>query len=329
MIVRASPDQVRAILGAMRRTAAAAGAAPLTAADRTALAAAYRYVFRGAGPLDVDALADVSPAELAAALDDPALADHAIRFAAVMALVDGRIDERKIAVVLDYARALGVHGDYLRQLAEAARGHLEWVARDMMRQNVQSIAGLVWNPADVNATFLPYSGAGADAALARRYRELGALPAGTFGHTFWAHYTKNGYPFPGDPAGFNEKFATPHDSTHVLSGYDTSPHGELLVSTFTAAMHKRAPMSGHILPVIFSWHLDVQLNAVAKHAAGAFDPEAFWLAWDRGASAWADVFDPGWDFWEVARAPLDELRRRYAIPPLPAAADATLALLRH
>ena len=43
-------------------------------------------------------------------------------------------------------------------------------------------------------------------------------------------------------------------------------------------MHERAPMSGHILPVIWSWHIGIQLNPVAKRATGALDPEAFWLA---------------------------------------------------
>ena len=93
--------------------------------------------------------------------------------------------------------------------------------------------------------------------------------------------------------GSTEKFATPHDSTHVLTGYDTTPRGEVLVSTFTAAMHRREPMSGHILPVIFSWHLGIQLNAVAKSATGALDPEAFWLAWDRGAAVNTDTFAAG------------------------------------
>ena len=160
----------------------------------------------------------------------------------------------------------------------------------MMRQNVRSIPGLAWNPADVTAIFLPYAGAHADPALAGRYQALADLADGTFGRAFWAHYHKNGYAFPGEEQGLNEKFATPHDSTHVLTGYDTTPHGEVLVSTFTAAMHRQEPMSGHILPVIFSWHLGIQLNAVAKSATGALDPEAFWLAWARGAAVNTDTF---------------------------------------
>ena len=165
MIVEATQAQVRSILGAMCRVAA-----PPSPADRAAIQAAYRYVFRGTDPLDVDALTPTSPEELARALPDPSLAQSAVRFLAVMALVDGRLDQGKIALVERYASALGIHEHYLRQLAEAAAGHLDWVGMDMMRQNVRSIPGLAWNPADVTAIFLPYAGAHADPALARRYQ---------------------------------------------------------------------------------------------------------------------------------------------------------------
>lgn len=322
MLITASPAETFAILGAMRDVAA-----PPSPADRASIEAAYRYIFRGVAPLDVDALPPTPPDALARALATPDLAREALRFLAVMALVDGVIDEAKIARVLGYASALGVREHYLRQLAQAAAGRLKQVGIDMMRQNVRSIPGLVWNAEAVDAIFLPYAGDRADAALTARYEALAHLAPGTFGHTFWAHYHKNGYPFPGRPDGLNERFATPHDSTHVLSGYDTTPRGEVLVSTFTAAMHRREPMSGHVLPVIFSWHLGIQLNAVAKSATGALDPEAFWLAWERGARITTDTFAPSWDFWAVVDEPLDALRRRYGIPPLDPDRDATRALL--
>jgi hypothetical protein len=62
----------------------------------------------------------------------------------------------------------------------------------------------------------------------------------------------NKYAFPGDEQAFNFVFATSRDSSHLLAGYDTPPRGEFLVSSFTAAMHRKDAMSGHVLPVIFS-----------------------------------------------------------------------------
>ena len=316
MIVATTPEQARVILGAMRRIGTVHGTVALTAADRLTIDAAWRHVLGGSAPLDVDALPDVSPAALSAALPGPEARRYGLAFLAVMALVDGSVDARKIAVVAEDAGALGLHPDYLRDLTETVQGHIEWVVLDMMRHNVESIAGLAWDPKDPARAFLPYEGPGADPALAARYEGLGALAETTFGHAFWAHYRTNGYPFPGVPGALASAFATPHDSTHVLSGYSTSYQGELLVSTFTAAMHGTNAMSGHILPVIYSWHLGIELNPVAGSHHGAFDPEKFWVAWERGGAATTDVFGASWDFWAVVGEDLETLRRRYTIPPL-------------
>lgn len=300
----------------MGRVGTIGGAVPLTVVDRLTIAAAWRHVFGRSDSLDVDGLPDVSPAALAEALPRPETRRQALAFLAVMALVDGSIDAHKIAVVSAYAVALDIDVEYLRDLTETVQGHIEWVVLDMMRHNVQSIAGLAWDPKDPARAFLPYEGPGADPALAARYEALGALAESTFGRAFWAHYRKNSYPFPGVPGALASAFATPHDSTHVLSGYSTSYQGELLVSTFTASMHKTNAMSGHILPVIYSWHLGIELNPVAGSHRGAFDPEKFWVAWDRGTATTTDVFGAGWDFWAVVGEDLESLRRRYGIPPL-------------
>jgi hypothetical protein len=57
---------------------------------------------------------------------------------------------------------------------------------------------------------------------------------------------------------------------------------------------------------------------------GAFDPEAFWLGWDRGSTMNVDTFGTGWDFWSVIHSSVAALR--YAIPPLEPDDDATRAL---
>jgi hypothetical protein len=76
-------------------------------------------------------------------------------------------------------------------------------------------------------------------------------------------------------------------------------------------MHPRYPVSGHILPVIFSWHLGIKINDVAKSATGALDPKEFWHAWERGQAMKIDIFGPAWDFWAWVDQPLAELRAKY------------------
>ena len=104
------------------------------------------------------------------------------------------------------------------------------------------------------------------------------------------------------------RFRPPHNSTHVVSGYDTTAPGEVLVSTFTAAMHRKWPMAGHISRYL-QWHLGIKINDVAKTDP---PPETFWRAWRRGGGRYR-LFDPGW-FSGPGPASLAALRRHGVTP---------------
>lgn len=314
-LIQVSDDQAQAVLGALRRIATAADKRAVTAVDQRALDAFDRFMLHRDPARDPIAGFASSPAQLAAAIHDEQARSHVVQFLAVMALVDGVVDEAKIAIVIDYAKALGVQEDAVRQLAELGRGNLAWVRADAQRQNLLSITGRELD-VSVDEWILPYRGEHVDPALAERYRAFGQLAVGTLGRTFFEFYREKGFAFPGQPHGVNERFAAPHDSTHVLSGYDTSPQGELLVSTFTAGMHPHEAMSGHILPVIMSWHLGIELVEFAGSTTGQLDPEKFWVAWERGAEVTTDLFADDWSLWSVAAETLDDLRAAYHVPPL-------------
>ena len=97
-----------AILGAMRQVALAGGHA-LTWADTTSVFAAGRYLLRRPDLSDIGALPAVAPRDLVAALKgEPELAREAVKYLAIMALVDGSLDHGKLKRVLDYSRALDV-----------------------------------------------------------------------------------------------------------------------------------------------------------------------------------------------------------------------------
>lgn len=304
-----------AILGAMRQVALAGGG-PITPADTASILGAAHYPLRRPGLADVAILPAVAPADLVAVLKvNGELAREAVKYLAIMALVDGALDLAKIACVLNYSRALDVEADYLTELVEAASGHMAWVIADMTRKNFDSVISRSPKGLDPAAWIMPYGGDGADPGLVARYEALGRLPANSFGKALWAFDKANGYAFPGDPGALNAAFATPHDSTHVISGYDTSYRGEILVSTFTAGMHPINPMAGHILPVIFNGHLGVKFNDVATPATGGLDPDEFWHAWGRGQDMTTDLFAPGWNVWDWVERDLEELRRAWNVTP--------------
>jgi hypothetical protein len=311
----------------------------LSAADRAGIASGYRMVFGGEHLLDLDALELTTPVDLAAAIGDPDLRLNVVRVLAVMALVDGVVDQRKLQDVLAFAAALEVQQDFVQAVHELVQDHVAWVAFDEIRHNVETIPKMPWVPDDPYAAFLPY-GSAPDPDLAERYQQLGELPSDRFGRAFHDHYTRNGFAFAGDPLAVNEVWATAHDSLHVLSGYGTSAQGELLVAAYTGAQLQPPrdgdPMESHVLPTILIYHLGIVLNkglnsGDRERAASdptwrdnysgnvhlGLDPEKLWVAWDRGGRQRQDLYDPSWDFWSLVEVPTEELRERYSILPLP------------
>lgn len=312
LLPRASRRQSIAILGAMRAIAETSGVA--SREDRLAVESAERYIFGHEAPQLFEGIAAMAPGALAAALAASDLGQDALKFVAIMAFIDGSLDKAKIASVLSYANALGIEERYLDEIKQATQDRLQEALADMSRCNMESITNRAWSGGDVNQWLLPYAGASADPRLVERFEALGRMPEQALGHAFWAHFRENNYAFPGDPRAVNAAFSVPHDTVHVLTGYDTKPRGEILVSTFTAAMHPKYPMAGHVLPVIFSWHLDVRINELAGDAAGALDPREFWRAWAAGAATTVDTFSENWDFWAYVERPLAELREQWSIP---------------
>ncbi len=306
MHITATPDQARIVLSAMLAVASS-GSAP-SDADRASIAAAARYIFRLKAPPDFEALTPPDDETLRMLSANTELARETASFATVMAFVDGKLDEAKLRKVLDLAGALGVHDDFIDDIASLAQGRLQDATAHMIRANLESVTGRPWRTSEMEPWLLPYRKQ-PDATLAARFRALETLSEDTFGHAFATFYGRNNYAFPGLPAALNAGFAVPHDSTHVLAGYDTSPRGELLTSVVTAAMHPRNAMSGHVLPVILSWHLGIALNEIAGAARGALDPKEFWQAWARGERASIDLFDRTWNFWSAAQLQLEQVRR--------------------
>jgi hypothetical protein len=303
-----------AILGAMRQVALAGGR-PLSHADSASLLAAGHYLLRR-DPVDLGTLQAIEPADLAVALKGRRDAgEEAVKYLAIMALVDGVLDHDKLRRVLEYARTLDIEADYLTELVEAASGHMAWVVADMTRKNFDSVLSRSAQGLDAAAWFTPYGGDSADPDLVARYEALSKLPDNSFGKTLWRFDKDNGYAFPGDPTALNAAFATPHDSAHVISGYDTTLPGEILVSTFTAGMHPINPMAGHILPVIFNGHLGVKFNDVATPGYGGLDPDEFWHAWARGRDMTVDLFDPAWTVWDWVGRDIEDVRRAWNVTP--------------
>ena len=278
------------------------------------ITSAWQFIFGQTSRLDLDGLARVEPELLASLVTPASVREDAIKFMTVVACIDGVPEGAKVDVLRRYAAALDIEAPYLDLLGLASTGHMKDALAEMTRLNMDSITNGQWAGGDSNAWLSPYVGPAADPALAARFHALSGYPSNSFGRAFHHQFTSNNYDFPGEATALNAGFSVPHDSAHVITGYDTTPRGEILVSVFTSTMHDRLPMGAHVLPVIFMWHLHIQINPVAGKAATPMDPQNFWCAWAAGAASRADTFAPGWDFWALAERPLAEVRTIFGIP---------------
>ena len=305
MHVPATLEQARSTLAIMLGVAATGG--PPNDTDKDCIAAATQYIFQLEEQFGLAGLTPLSPYRLGTLAASPDIAQQAASFAAVMALVDNTINPAKLSAAVKLADGLGVRDAFVDDLARLALGDLADVKVRMLLANLESVTGRTWTLAETGPWLQPYD-AESDAALATRFHALERLPENTFGYAFAEFYRYNSYPYPGEKGALNFEFAVPHESTHVLAGYDTSPRGELLTATLTATMHRSHGMSGHVLPVILSWHLGIPLNDTSGSAHGAFEPHAFFHAWARGEDTVADLFAPDWNFWSAAIQPIDAVR---------------------
>jgi len=268
--------------------------------------------------VDLETLPPITPEELATAIVEPALRRQLVRGMVVLSLIDGEASPAEVALVDRFAGALGVESPDLAALRHLAgenllRARFDIARRFFAREKGLEMArekGLGW----VARSLAAMAGLRADAAIASRYRALESAPPGSLGRGYTDFIRANGFSYPGEKGSPPEMIAL-HDLTHVLSGYGTTPDGELQVLAFHAGCRReeKDPFS-FLMFGIAEFHLGLAMSPVAGAARGHFDPALALAALRRGAACTIDPTD-GWDPWPVMHEDLEVLRARYGITP--------------
>lgn len=269
--------------------------------------------------LDIDALPSIEPAELAAALPNPAQRRQIVRGMIVLSLMDGEASPAEAGIIHRFAKGLAVETPDLVTLQTLAdksfvRARFDIARRFWAREKAIESArekGVVWLARSLAAM----AGLLVDDDTARRYRALEHAPAGSLGRGYFDFIRSNGFSFPGEK-GSPPEFISLHDLTHVLSGYATDPEGELQVLSFHAGCRReeKDPFS-FLLFGIAEFHLGLALSPIATGSRGKLDPSLMFNALRRGAACTIDPTE-GWDPWPVMNEPLAALRERYNISPV-------------
>lgn len=309
--------QIFDLLAAMQDIATAQGKYPLSELQVSSMRAVYQKVFTHDDELELSMLPSMTAQKFAQCFAEKSTAEYVLRFLVVTALMDGEINQEKIQSVFDYAKAANLFPHYLLQLQKTLDGDMSWLIKDIMHKNLESFDLFpdLHDEQEIDNWLFPYRGDNKNPKLVAQYEHLSKLPKNSFGYGIWKQFKDNRYHFPGEEEGVNYAFVMPHDSLHVLSDYDTTPYGELLVSTLTSTMLEKKSIEGHIIPVMYSFYLGIKINDLAGASRITMNPYAFWEAWYRGSQMQVNLFASNWNIWDVAEVPLVKLRQLYGVLP--------------
>jgi len=315
------PDPASALLGLRALKTIASAAGPVGPAQRAMMEAAQKVILRTNA--DIDALAPVTPAELAKGFAaSPEIRHQFANGMIVTAVADGLPSREAIAQVDAYAKALGISEPVLADLRLLADGYMTVFKLDFLRRG--HIKDIFKNqleqtgPLGFAKSVLTMRGVMEDPALAARYRAWDKLPEGTLGRSLVDFYNKNGFGVPGERGGFPEA-GLYHDFSHLLGGYGTDPEGELQVAAFSAGYKRERPFYLMLFSVlIFSSGVQMRptpTDFVTKGVLGKPGIAELVLgAVERGSKVNMDLSDK-WDYWAWIELPIDEVRQRMNILP--------------
>jgi hypothetical protein len=309
-----SPAELPAVVRTLRTALRPEG--PLNAAERTFLETFSRIVRH-------DWNEDQDPAPIASTDVEVAGAHQRkrlVQLAAIAALFTHPIRSECVGYVKALATALGTRDPVLPVLEAVASGRrlsarLRTARRGMraMLKEAYAAEGVAGVARFVGAMLLKLT---VNRDRMWQYKRLGLLPQGTVGRTYWEHLTSLGYAFPGEPAGIPDSVAY-HDVGHVLSGYDTTPAGEIQQGCFQGG-NRREDGFFFIQFAILQFHHGIQLTPAAKGETGYFHPAKVLWAIHRGASCKVDITHQ-WNFWPLMPLALGDAREQCGLlPALPA-----------
>jgi hypothetical protein len=156
----------------------------------------------------------------------------------------------------------------------------------------------------------------ADPAITARWQALADCPAGSLGQAMHGFYQERGFSLPGVVGSGNEALAQ-HDWIHVITGYGTTPIGEMQVTGFMAAASPSPGAMLGFLGAVCIWETGLLRSVVVTPShhtslkdAGACEQLA--AAIERGSRCKVDPLI-GIDYFRLADRPLEEIRREWGL----------------
>lgn len=272
------------------------------------------YELPGADPQPIDAH-DV-------AIDGAHQRKRLVQLSALAVLLSRPIRTESLAFLEALSLRLAVHDPVIGVIEALKRGQRLKVRLLATRRGMRVMLKSAWLAAGALGV-LRFLGAMLFKAAVNKdklwtYKRLGMLPEGTLGREYWKFMVREGFGFPGEPAGIPDAVAY-HDIAHVLAGHEATPLGEIQQGSFQGG-NRREDGFAFVQFVLLQFHHGVRITPATAAQVDHFDPELVLWAIHRGAKCNVDMTHQ-WDFWPLMSLPLPQARERCGLlPKLPAPA---------
>jgi hypothetical protein len=265
----------------------------------------------GRPDLDLAALAPLSPAEAADALDEPRARRRVGELMAALELCRHPLTDDQVALVEAYAAALGHDGPDVALARDLVHRHAAQALADLRR--FEDDVRPAWSERTLVSRFLDATPE-ADAELLVRLRSFRDLPDGTLGRAYVDFYADHGLALPGDDPN-TPAFFVGHDMNHVIAGYGTTAPEEIALSAMLVGITDDVPHWMILLAGLLAYEtgLAKRIDGKSEVMARPGAAEMFAAAMARGAAC-TDDFSVA-DHLAMVELPLDEVRARFGVPP--------------
>jgi hypothetical protein len=266
-----------------------------TKEQRDLLEALARHVMR----VPPSAAAATSPREAAAAIEKPRLRRAVGEILVMLELVRHPPSAALTSRVAEYLAELGIEDGFQQLAADYLANDRERVYRDWERVRQPDLVE-------------PFVAGMRDAALTQRMEALGDLPTGSLGRGLFDFYRRNGFPWIPDD---DQDNLIPHDLTHVLAGYGTTPEAEVALQGFLVGAARGESHFSSLLASLLLFEVGMlpfpgiePVTAVLGRPDAA---ELFAAAIERGLECHGDIAG---DHQALLSRPLAEVRAELGIP---------------
>lgn len=305
-----SQTQSCAVIAAIKFICSEAESRPLTELQTGFLEGLRDHVFRHP-EIDLAAVESMPPDRFVCVMTDPEHRERALEYLTLAPYVLPDIRAEQADLVAGFFAAAGAHSDSLRFMNHIALHHILLGQLCIARKLLPLL--LPGGPVrHLRRALRMIRESRGDPAIAASYQVLERLPSGTLGNAFFRFHRNRGFALPGEPGCIPEELSSLHDLTHILSGYNTDPKGEILSQAFAGgAMEKNGVMVAVIGLLGFHNAILFDVGGHLWLQKGNLEPHEFMIAWTRGQRSISLM--SGWDYKSDWALPVGAVREKFRI----------------